>query len=62
MGKLEVKAESPMFLQLFLFHIPPHVFPSEGAELKCGVGCPQKELSNSHGENVLILKGSKEHQ
>jgi len=59
-GKLAAKAESPMFLQLSLFHIPPSALPSERAELKCGVGSPQKELCGSRGENVLLLKGSKE--
>lgn len=41
---------------------PPRGFPSKGAELKCGVEHPRKELSSSHGENVLTLEGSKAHQ
>ena len=39
-GKLAAEAESSMFLQLSLFHIPPSALPSKREELKCGLGGP----------------------
>lgn len=58
----QLKQRAPRFCNYLSFASLPLVFPGKGAELKRGAGCPREELSNSHGENVLILKGSKEHQ
>lgn len=59
-GKLAAD-KAPRFCNYLPFASLPGV-SSAGAELKGGAGCPGKELSNSQGENVLTLKGSKEHQ
>lgn len=63
-GKAGNRSVKPhVFAIIFPLHLPPPtVFPSKEAELKHEVGCPRKELSNSHGGNVLILKGSKDHR
>lgn len=59
----QLKRKTPRCCNYLSFASPaPRVFPSKGAELKRGVERPRRELSNSHGENVLTLKGSKEHQ
>ena len=58
----QLKHKAPCFCNYLSFASFPLMVPSKGAGLKRGAGCPRKEVSNSHGENVLILKGSKEHQ
>lgn len=59
-GKLAAEAESSMFLQLSLFHIPPKCVAQQKSRTEMWARESIERTAQLSCANVLILKGSKE--